>query len=511
MSYRRKSTYNAYHGGSRGPADWLGLLALLGMLVCSVILLLRVLGAGILSVGLSIALVAVLLLLNGLHAWVQLPVRRHALGKLLCSVLAIVLSAAMLLTSTATGSLLSFLSGISAGSARETTTVVVRADDPAQSINDTFGYTYGILEILDRENTDALLDHIEEGLGQVKTEVYTSPTQLADALLRGDIDAAILNLGYFSLLRGTEGYKDFEDRVRVLYEFAIDREDPEPIAPNANISREPFIIYCSGTDERVDYIPLTSRSDTNILAVVNPSTHQILLISTPRDYYLTLPSYGQSDKLTHFSLYGIDESIQALEQLYDVDVNYYARVHFNGLVGVVDALGGIDVESDMAFDTVRMAIPNEDGSGFHGESFSFQQGLNHLNGRQALAFTRERSAFDDGDMQRGRNQMKVIQGIVDKATSLSILKSYQDVLAAAADCVATNMPREDMISLVKMQLQDMSGWTVTSYGLSGENALSYCYSLGFEAAVVLPDEAQVATARSLIAQVLAGQVPTVEP
>ena len=181
---------------------------------------------------------------------------------------------------------------------------------------------------------------------------------------------------------------------------------------------------------------------------------------------------------------------------------------------LTDALGGIDVNSDVAFNTVGMEVPDEDGSGnFHFAAYSFQQGLNHLDGRQALAFARERDAFDDGDMQRGRNQMLVIQGIVNKAASPAILKSYQDVLAAASDSIATNMPKEDIISLVKMQLQDMSGWNITTYGLAGENSADYCYSLGNDAryAVVLPNERMVATAQDLIQQVLRGETPVVNP
>lgn len=518
MRHRRRNAYSSYYGsrgGSRGPADWLGLLALVCMLVCSVILLVRVLDAGVLTTVLTVVFILVLVLLNGLHAFVQLPVRRNVAGKLICSVVALALSAAMIFTSTAAGSFMKFLSNItSGGSSKTTVSVVVRADDKAETVNDTFGYTYGILEAMDRENTDALLSHIEDGLGQVQTETFGTLSQLADALLTKQVDAIILNGSYFSVLKGTEGYQNFSKDTKVIYRFSIDKEDPEPIAPNANISREPFVVYCSGTDERVDYIPLNSRSDTNILAVVNPSTHQILLVSTPRDYYLTLPSKGQKDKLTHFGLYGIEESIKGLEQLYNVDVDYYARVHFAGLVGVIDALGGIDVNSDVAFNTVGMEVPDEDGSGnFHFAAYSFQQGVNHLDGRQALAFARERDAFDDGDMQRGRNQMLVIQGIVNKAASPAILKSYQDVLSAASDSIATNMPKEDIISLVKMQLQDMSGWNITTYGLAGENSADYCYSLGNDTryAVVLPNERMVATAQDLIQQVLRGETPTVKP
>lgn len=179
MSRRRRNAYSSYYGsrgGSRGLADWFGLLALLCMLVCSVILLVRVLGAGVLTTVLTVVLILVLVLLNGLHAFVQLPVRRNVAGKLICAVVALVLSAAMIFTSTAAGSLMKFLSNItSGGSAKTTTCVVVRADDPAETVNDTFGYTYGILETLDRENTDAALSHIEDGMGQVKTAQLRHP------------------------------------------------------------------------------------------------------------------------------------------------------------------------------------------------------------------------------------------------------------------------------------------------------------------------------------------------
>ena len=199
MSYRRRNAYSSYYGsrgGSRGPADWLGLLALVCMLVCSVILLVRVLDAGVLTTALTVVFILVLVLLNGLHAFVQLPVRRSVAGKLVCSVVALALSAAMIFTSTAAGSFMKFLSNItSGGSAKTTVSVVVRADDKAETVNDTFGYTYGILEAMDRENTDALLSHIEDGLGQVQTETFGTLPQLADALLNKQVDAIILTGG----------------------------------------------------------------------------------------------------------------------------------------------------------------------------------------------------------------------------------------------------------------------------------------------------------------------------
>ena len=270
------------------------------------------------------------------------------------------------------------------------------------------------------------------------------------------------------------------------------------------ITKEPFVVYLSGVDNRGD-LTEKARSDVNILAVVNPTTKQAALINTPRDYYVDLAGTDSKDKLTHAGLYGVETSMATLGNLYGVNVEHYLRINFAGFINIIDAIGGVDVYSDQAFTSV--------GSPGYYDPTTFAEGWNHLDGKSALAFARERDAFDDGDMQRGRNQMLVIQGIVNKAASPAILKSYQDVLSAASDSIATNMPKEDIISLVKMQLQDMSGWNITTYGLSGENSADYCYSLGNDTryAVVLPNERMVATAQDLIQQVLRGETPTVKP
>ena len=502
----------------RSGADWFGLVAFAVLVICSAVLVARLISTKFLPTGQLLLAVGALLVLSGLHGWVQLPHREKTGGKIACGIVALVLAAAMLYGAVALGSVQHAITDVADKSVEtDITCVIVNADDPAQSLDDVKGYRFGILEDRDTENTQSLLQQLQEKLGAAEHTAYASPALLTDALYDDQVGAILLNKGYIPLLEEQEGYADFSDRTRILYEYTTAKTvQPTPADTNApvDVTKDPFVVYCSGIDARSSNINITSRSDVNILAVVNPTTRQILLVNTPRDYYLTLPSKGQKDKLTHFGLYGIEESIKGLEQLYNVDVDYYARVHFAGLVGVIDALGGIDVNSDVAFNTVGMEVPDEDGSGnFHFAAYSFQQGLNHLDGRQALAFARERDAFDDGDMQRGRNQMLVIQGIVNKAASPAILKSYQDVLAAASDSIATNMPKEDIISLVKMQLQDMSGWNITTYGLAGENSADYCYSLGNDAryAVVLPNERMVATAQDLIQQVLRGETPVVNP
>ena len=501
-------SYGGYGSSRRRTgADRFGILTFFLLLISSGFLAARLLTTGVLTQKLTLLLLSVLAGLNVLFAVTQLPRWRNKLWKLVLGLVALVLSAGMTYATVATNAVLETLSRVSSTGSVKTVVVRVRENDSAQEIGDTFGYTYGYLAQTDTDTTDALLTHLKEGLGQVKTKSYDTPTALADALYNREVDAVILGKGMVSTLKQTDGYKDFTSRTREIYTYDVTHES-DPSAPNANISRQPFVVYCSGTDERISDTLLNTRSDANILAVVNPSTHKILLVNIPRDYYLPLPFNGEMDKLTHFSVYsdkGMDEPIEALNTLLGVKADYYARVNFSGLMDIVDALGGIDVTSPVDFTTVAMEMPNENGDGgYHDESFTFTEGVNHLNGREALAFSRERSAFAQGDVQRGRNQMAVLQAIIDKATSPAILSGYQDVLKAVSDSVLTNMPQQDILKLVKLQLEDKVDWDISTYTLSGTTDMQDCFTTGFPLSVLVPDESSVAAARRMIQELING-------
>ena len=501
-------SYGGYGSSRRRTgADRFGILTFFLLLISSGFLAARLLTTGVLTQKLTLLLLSVLAGLNVLFAVTQLPRWRNKLWKLVLGLVALVLSAGMIYATVATNAVLETLSRVSSTGSVKTVVVRVRENDSAQEIGDTFGYTYGYLAQTDTDTTDALLTHLKEGLGQVKTKSYDTPTALADALYNREVDAVILGKGMVSTLKQTDGYKDFTSRTREIYTYDVTHES-DTIAPNANISRQPFVVYCSGTDERISDTLLNTRSDANILAVVNPSTHKILLVNIPRDYYLPLPFNGEMDKLTHFSVYsdkGMDEPIEALNTLLGVKADYYARVNFSGLMDIVDALGGIDVTSPVDFTTIAMEMPNENGDGgYHDEAFTFTEGVNHLNGREALAFSRERSAFAQGDVQRGRNQMAVLQAIIDKATSPAILSGYQDVLKAVSDSVLTNMPQQDILKLVKLQLEDKVDWDISTYTLSGTTDMQDCFTTGFPLSVLVPDESSVAAARRMIRELING-------
>ncbi len=263
------------------------------------------------------------------------------------------------------------------------------------------------------------------------------------------------------------------------------------------IRREPFLVYLSGVDSRGD-LNEKSRSDVNIIAAVNPVTKQVVLVNTPRDYYVPLAGHdGAMDKLTHAGLYGVDCSMQTLGGLYGVQIPYYLKMDFEGFIGIIDALGGIDVTVDEGFTTV--------GSPNYYDPVTLQPGVNHLNGAQALAFARERHAFANGDVQRGINQMKVIQAAMEKAKSPAVLVGYSGIMSSVADSFVTNLSSDQIRALVKMQLAEGGDWQVSSFTVTGTGGTSTsCYSAkGSSLYVMQPDEASVAQAQQMLAAALA--------
>ena len=364
--------------------------------------------------------------------------------------------------------------------------VYVKEDDPAQKLADASGYTFGILSELDRDNTDQALQQMYYELGSdVQTNEYSGLSELADSLNNGTTGAIILNQAYLDVLDEMDNYSSFSSQLREIaslqVETVVQRKTPQVTeatgsttetsdnsSADAAVTDEVYTIYVSGIDTRGE-MTASSRSDVNIILTVNTRTKQILMISTPRDYFVPLSiSNGVPDKLTHAGIYGVNVSMDTLNMLYDININYYFRLNFAGFEKIIDALGGITVNSDYEFDS-------QNTKGYH-----FNKGENHLNGEQALVFTRERYAFKEGDRQRGRDQMAVIQGVVDKATQPAFLKNYLSVMDSLDGCFETNVPYDIIASLVRRQLDEGGSWQVLSYSADGTGDTQKPYSMSQE-------------------------------
>lgn len=263
-----------------------------------------------------------------------------------------------------------------------------------------------------------------------------------------------------------------------------------------NVTEEPFNVYISGIDVYGD-IDQQSRSDVNLIATVNPLTHKILLTTTPRDYYVTIPGVSgeQKDKLTHAGIYGIDTSVATLENLYDTEIPFYVRVNFTSVEEIVDVLGGVDVESELAFTTSEAA----------GAVVEVKEGTNHFNGEEALAFVRERKALPTGDNQRGKNQQALLTGLIREAMSPKMLLHANSIINSVAGNADTNMSEKQIKSLIRMQLNDMEDWEIESVAATGDDTgKQYCYSYsGTPLYVTVPYEDSVNEIRQKIQENLA--------
>ena len=392
-----------------------------------------------------------------------------------------------------------------------TRSVYVRSFDAAQTLEEAAAYSYGILSGYDDECTQQAVTAIETQLGsKINTKSYLSVFEMANDLMAGHLDAMILKSGFISILEGDSRYEMFSDNTRVLADVQIEGSSEEldgsglllnteaDIAENGKL--KPFIAYISGSDSRQGILDGNTRSDVNILAVVNPETRQVLLLNTPRDYYVPINrAEGAYDKLTHCGVYGIKCSMDALAALYNCEVKYYAQVNFEGFEKLVDAVGGITINSKVEFDLYRNAG-------------KIKVGENNLNGKKALAFARTRKGLAGGDNQRGKHQMEVIRAVIKKATSgTTVIKNYNKIIKSIDGMFTMSIPTKTINKMMKMQLSDMAQWNVVTYSATGTNTQAICYSMpSMKLSVVQPNSSSVKKATLLMDMVMSGEILTEE-
>lgn len=377
------------------------------------------------------------------------------------------------------------LAAITGGAFRVNDMVVaVLADDPAETLEDAAGYNFGVQFETGSDNMQTTITDIQEQLGtDITMTEYDSLQAQAQALMNGEVDAIIYNSSNTSIME--EAVTDFSNQIKIISRLEVHEQiDFGGSTADNSLITEPFTVYISGIDtygEGSDDGRDSIRSDVNIIAVVNPTTNQILLVTTPRDYYVPIPgvSQGMNDKLTHAGSYGIDASMATLGDLYETDINYYVRLNFTSLIEIVDILGGVDVYSEIAFETGSDA----------GYEMQIQEGYNHLNGEQALAFCRERHNLIDGDNQRGKNQQAMITALLKKVLSPTMLLRANSIINQVSQDVETNITQGQISALVRNQLSTGAEWTIQSVAATGTDGEDYCYSAGDELLyVIYPDE-----------------------
>lgn len=320
-----------------------------------------------------------------------------------------------------------------------------------KDIKDLDGKSIGIYS---SKNSTKASNELNKKIKNISKE-YKNVVELFEDLQDNKIDAVLINESTKNLL--DTDLADMELKLKEIYKVYVSIEKTD-IVKVVDITKKPFNIYVAGGDA-YGSIDNVTNTDVNMIITVDPINRKVLLTSIPRDYYVNLPSFGDDayDKLTHAGYYGIEESVKAIENLLDIDINYYVKVNFSTIEGVIDAIEGVDVYSDYSFK-----------ADIYPDYFTFKKGMNHLNGKQALAFARERHSFKDGDVQRVKNQQKVLTAIINKVTSsTTLVTNFSQILDSVGNSFSTNMETKNINRFVKMQLNDMRGWSIESQNLIG--------------------------------------------
>lgn len=353
---------------------------------------------------------------------------------------------------------------------------IVRKDSPYKSLEDIKEASLSIAETEDSETIDEVLrKYKEEFATDLSTNKYIDYLTLGKSLLRGKEEVILLNEGFRSLIEESE--ENFSQNTRkigsVLVENKkkVEKEEKEQVAQN-----DSFNVYISGIDT-YGSLSNVSRSDVNLVVSVNPTKGKVLITTIPRDSYVNIPNKGM-DKLTHAGLFGVDSSIQTIENLLDINIDYYGKVNFTTLTELIDVIGGIDVENPRAFSA---------------QGYNFVQGTNHLNGDQALAFARDRYHQAEGDFDRGKNHTRIITAIINKMLKPEMLLNFGNISQVALRSVNTDMPYEKMIELVNKQIDSGKKWDIESQALAGSGTMDLKSALMPEAQLymMVPSEESV--------------------
>lgn len=471
----------------------LGYLLAIVQFFLSVILAVNVMYFDLLPMTYILILAAVLLILLGITLLTQIAAKGKGLGgKIFCIIMCVILAAGSFYLEKVNEAAEKIFGSNTSTSA---IVVAVKADDKAEVISDAASYTFGIQYATYEKEMRTGLANIRNEIGnEIEVQEYSDLIDEATALINGEIKAMIYNSSQTSIIQ--EQIPEFSQETKIIYTHNIVLQIANETV-DVSMS-EPFTVYLSGMDT-YNEISSADRSDVNIIAVVNPKSHQILLVTTPRDFYVPIPgiSGGQRDKLTHAGIYGIDASMRTLEELYETEIQFFGRVNFTSLINIVDALGGLEVISDEEFDTGW-----ESGTEIH-----VNEGANYFDGKSALAFCRERHALADGDNARGRHQQAVITAMIKKMMSPAMLRGATEIIQSVSDGVDTNFSMDQIQTLIKTQLRKNSEWNIYSVSAEGFGDKQYCYSSGNTPLyVTIPDENSVANIIDLINRVEAGEV-----
>lgn len=481
-----------------------GVIFSIVMIAATMYLLFNIIKLNVLPTKLLFLITIVFVLLDLIFILLLCFATKGVVSKIICIIFALAVSLGSCLGGyymSKTGGLLSSMTNVAKHS-KNTVSIVVKESSDMKKKTDLAGRSVGTLANINTTGSKKILKELTNSGISMEQKEFGSMTEMLESFYNGEVDSIVISESSRSQITDIDAYKDFDNNTRVVYQTSYKVENTDKANAVSNITNTPFNVLISGSDTRGGFDE-NGRSDVIMVATVNPKTGTVLLTSVPRDFYVTTAcdagdgcQEGALDKITHTGIHGTNTTKRTVEKLLGIEINYTFKVGFDTVTDLVDAIGGIDVTvaPGYAVDSFLM-IP----------SFSVHEGVNHLNGQQALAYSRERYAYTEGDRQRTKNQQQVLMAIVDKITSPAIVTNYASIMDTLSNTFSTTMSSQEISDLIKYQLNSNPKWKMEQYMVNGTGDTLMCAELGDAAYVMVPDQSTVTTAKNKINAVLAGK------
>ena len=481
-----------------------GVIFSIVMIAATMYLLFNIIKLNVLPTKLLFLITIVFVLLDLIFILLLCFSTKGVVSKIICIIFALAVSLGSCLGGyymSKTGGLLSSMTNVAKHS-KNTVSIVVKESSDMKKKTDLAGRSVGTLVNINTVGSKKILKELTNSGISMEQKEFGSMTEMLESFYNGEVDSIVISESSRSQITDMEAYANFDNNTRVVYQTSYKVENTDKAKAVSNITNTPFNVLISGSDTRGGFDE-NGRSDVIMVATVNPKTGTVLLTSVPRDFYVTTAcdagdgcQEGALDKITHTGIHGTNTTKRTVEKLLGIEINYTFKVGFDTVTDLVDAIGGIDVTvaPGYAVDSFLM-IP----------SFSVHEGVNHLNGQQALAYSRERYAYTEGDRQRTKNQQQVLMAIVDKITSPAIVTNYASIMDTLSNTFSTTMSSQEISDLIKYQLNSNPKWKMEQYMVNGTGDTLMCAELGDAAYVMVPDQSTVTTAKNKINAVLAGK------
>lgn len=389
-----------------------------------------------------LCVLGILLLLYGFFDLIFLLTKKHK-TVIITSFIVMLLASASIIGSLAINKIYNIINSISKTTVIYTTNLVTMKNTEFVNSKD---FKVGIINNeTDVEGNILAYKLIEKEKLDITVEKYDTYFDLLEKLYNGEINGIFITSNYAIMYEGYEAYENIGSETKVIYKLSKEMENQDILETGGSVE-DPFTILIMGVDSQYDGLTKQAafNGDTLMIISFNPHTLNATVFSIPRDTYVPIACIKGSSKINSSAAYGTKCVIDTVENLVDINIDYYVKINFKGVVDLVDALGGIDITVP---DGISFCEQNSDRSHKAQDIQCIESGYQHMDGEKALAFARHRKTLPAGDFQRVQHQQIVVESIANSAKNLNSLSDFYKVLETISRNLDTNMSTNEMLNL----------------------------------------------------------------